>query len=169
MLQKKLRATVCLALTFTAIAAVRAADAPKKRDINLDDLAKFQRVGSLSVSPDGEWVVYTVSQVDTKEDKTQSHLWMAKWDGSVRLQLTYGKEGASAPKFSPDGRYISFTSSRPGTVKGDQVWVMWTVAAAQGGAASVQILRTKTSRAIAGRRTRKSCCSRCIPKPKAGS
>ncbi len=49
---------------------------------------------------------------------------MVKWDGSVHLQLTYGKEGASSPKFSPDGRYISFMSSRPGTVKGDQVWVM---------------------------------------------
>ena len=91
-----------------------------------DDLAKLQRVGGPVVSPDGEWVIYSVSQVDTKEDKSQSHLWMVKYDGAVHLQLTYGKEGASAPKFSPDGRYISFMSSRPGTTKGDQVWVMET-------------------------------------------
>jgi len=116
-------AAVCLALTLVTIVAARA-DAPKKRDINLDDLAKLQRVGAPVVSPDGEWVIYTVSQIDTKEDKSQSHLWMVKWDGSVHLQLTYGKEGASSPKFSPDGRYISFMSSRPGPVKGDQVWVM---------------------------------------------
>jgi len=109
-----------LATTFAA----HAADPPKKRDINLDDLAKLQRVGGPVVSPDGEWVVYSVSQVDTKEDKSQSHLWMVKWDGSIHLQLTYGKESASAPKFSPDGRYISFMSGRPGTTKGDQVWVM---------------------------------------------
>jgi dipeptidyl aminopeptidase/acylaminoacyl peptidase len=102
----------------------RAADAPKKRDITLDDLAKLQRVGAPVVSPDGDWVVYSVSQIDTKEDKSQTHLWMVKWDGSVDLQLTYGKEGASSPKFSPDGRYISFISSRPGPAKGDQVWVM---------------------------------------------
>jgi len=114
----------CLALILSSVVAARAADAPKKRDINLDDLAKLQRVGAPVVSPDGEWVIYTVSQIDTKEDKSQTHLWMVKWDGSVHLQLTYGKEGASAPKFSPDGRYISFMSSRPGTVKGDQVWVM---------------------------------------------
>ena len=49
---------------------------------------------------------------------------MVNWDGSVHLQLTYGKEGASAPKFSPDGKYISFLSSRPGPAKGSQVWVM---------------------------------------------
>src|ERR1700735_4440397 len=102
----------------------QAADAPKKRDITLDDLAKLQRVGTPVVSPDGDWVIYSVGQTDTKEDKGQSHLWMVKWDGSVHLQLTYGKEGASAPKFSPDGRYISFISSRPGPAKGDQVWVM---------------------------------------------
>ena len=76
------------------------------------------------LSPDGEWILYSVSQIDIKEDKSQSHLWMAKWDGSARIQLTYGKEGASSPKFSPDGKYISFTSSRPGPAKGSQVWVM---------------------------------------------
>jgi hypothetical protein len=43
----------------------RAADAPKKRDITLDDLAKLQRVGAPVVSPDGDWVVYSVSQIDT--------------------------------------------------------------------------------------------------------
>ena len=124
MLRNMLKPAACLVLLSAAIVAVHAADAPKKRDINLDDLAKLQRVGAPVVSPDGEWVIYTVSQVDTKEDKTQTHLWMVKWDGSVHLPLTYGKEGASAPKFSPDGRYISFMSGRPGTVKGDQVWVM---------------------------------------------
>jgi Tol biopolymer transport system component len=34
------------------------------------------------------------------------------------------KRALPSPKFSPDGRYISFTSSRPGPAKGSQVWVM---------------------------------------------
>ena len=121
---KMLKLAACLSVTFASIVAVYADDAPKKRNISLDDLARFQRVGGPVVSPDGEWVLYTVGQIDTKEDKSQTHLWMVKWDGSVHLQLTYGKEGASSPKFSPDGRYISFMSGRPGTTKGDQVWVM---------------------------------------------
>ena len=114
----------CLGFLLSLLNVANAADAPKKRDITLDDLAKFQRVGAPVVSPDGEWVLYTVSQIDTKEDKSHNHLWMVKWDGSVHLQLTYDKEGVSEPKFSPDGRYISFMSSRPGPAKGDQVWVM---------------------------------------------
>ncbi|MDR3737438.1 MAG: S9 family peptidase [Terracidiphilus sp.] len=110
-------------MAFLAVSA-GAADAPKKRDITLDDLARMERVSGLSVSPDGEWIVYSVSQIDTKEDKSQSHLWMVKWDGSARVQLTFGKEGAGAPKFSPDGKWISFLSSRPGPAKGNQLWVM---------------------------------------------
>lgn len=113
---------LCLALCIPCLAV--AADAPKKRAITLDDLAKIQRVGGPVVSPDGQWVLYSVSQVDTKDDKNISHLWMAKWDGSEQLQLTYGKEGAGSPQFSPDGKYISFLSSRPGPAKGNQVWVM---------------------------------------------
>jgi dipeptidyl aminopeptidase/acylaminoacyl peptidase len=124
MLRRTLLTAFCLVPLFCFAAASPAADAPKKRSISLDDLARLQRVGSPVVSPDGDWVVYTVSQADTKEDKTETHLWMVKWDGSVHLQLTYGKDGASAPRFSPDGRYISFLSSRPGTAKGDQVWVL---------------------------------------------
>src|SRR4051794_20401738 len=115
MLSKLVKSSLCLTFVLAAIASLHAADTPKKRDITLDDLAKFQRVSPPTISPDGEWIIYTVSQVDTKEDKSQTHLWMVKWDGSIHLQLTYGKEGASAPKFSPDGRYISFLSSRPGT------------------------------------------------------
>ena len=119
-----LKTSLCLALILPAVSTAFAADAPKNRAITLDDLARIERVGSPAISPDGEWIVYTVSKTDVKEDKGQTHLWMVKWDGSVRIQLTYGKEGASAPRFSPDGKYISFMSSRPGAVKGSQVWVM---------------------------------------------
>jgi dipeptidyl aminopeptidase/acylaminoacyl peptidase len=118
------KSLIPLVLACVCLHVALAADAPKKRAINLDDLAKLQRVGSPAISPDGEWVVYSVSQTDVKEDKNQGHLWMVKWDGSADLQLTYDKEGAGSPRFSPDGKYISFTSSRPGPAKGSQVWVM---------------------------------------------
>src|ERR1700744_3548494 len=109
-------AAVCAAaVSFVSFAQDGAAKPEtKKRAISLDDLGKLQRVGGAALSPDGEWVLYSVSKTDFKEDKNESHLWMVKWDGSERVQLTYGKEGAGNAKFSPDGKYISFLSSRPG-------------------------------------------------------
>ena len=121
--RETLKSLLCAVLLCSALGSAYAVDAPRKRAITLDDLvascASAHR--GLARRPVG---AYTVAQIDTKEDKRQSHLWMVNWDGSVRLQLTYGKEGAGNPRFSPDGKYISFLvfATRPG--KGHQVWVM---------------------------------------------
>jgi dipeptidyl aminopeptidase/acylaminoacyl peptidase len=99
------------------------AQAPKP-GLKIDDLNQLVRVGDPRVSPDGKQIVYTVSRVDTEDDKNVTELWMVDWDGSNNLQLTYGTESASSPQWSPDGRYLAFTSSRPGKAKGSQVWVL---------------------------------------------
>jgi dipeptidyl aminopeptidase/acylaminoacyl peptidase len=95
-----------------------------KPGLKIDDLNHLVRVGDPKVSPDGKQIVYTVSRVDTEDDKNVTELWMVDWDGTNNLQLTYGTESASSPQWSPDGRYLAFTSSRPGKAKGSQVWVM---------------------------------------------
>jgi dipeptidyl aminopeptidase/acylaminoacyl peptidase len=95
-----------------------------KPGLKIDDLNQLVRVGNPKMSPDGKQIVYTVSRVDTEDDKSVSELWMVDWDGSNNLQLTYGTESASAPEWSPDGRFLAFTSSRPGKAKGSQVWVL---------------------------------------------
>jgi dipeptidyl aminopeptidase/acylaminoacyl peptidase len=93
--------------------------------MTLDDLFRLQDVGDPQVSPDGKLVAYTVSTIDTTADKRLTDIWMVNWDGSQDIRLTYANENsASAPRWSPDGKYLSFTCDRAGKAKGSQVWVL---------------------------------------------
>ncbi|MFI5243504.1 MAG: S9 family peptidase, partial [Gemmatimonadales bacterium] len=74
-------------------------------------------------SPDGKWVAYTVSSVDTIRDRNSSDIWLVSWDGAQQKQLTSTPESESSPRWSPDGEWISFLSSREGT-DGAQLWLV---------------------------------------------
>ena len=111
----------------TAQPAPAAAAKTGPHPLTLDDLDRLVTVGAPQVSPDGKWVLYTAGRVDTTADKRITDLWMVSWDGGQNIRLTYNVDtSASAPRWSPDGRYISFLAERPGApkVKGSQVWVL---------------------------------------------
>ncbi|HEX3684072.1 MAG TPA: S9 family peptidase [Bryobacteraceae bacterium] len=110
-------------LMFFACAACFA-QAPAKRLLRVDDLDRLAEVADPQVSPDGKWIAYTVSTVDREDDKNVTNIWMVSWDGSQNVRLTYGTESESSPRWSPDGNYLSFVSSRPGKAKGSQVWLL---------------------------------------------
>ena len=75
-----------------------------------------QVVGSVVPSHDGNLVAWTQSQMVIEAEKSEqvSQVWLARADGSRRVQLTRHEKGATSPEFSPDGRYVLFLSSRSG-------------------------------------------------------
>jgi dipeptidyl aminopeptidase/acylaminoacyl peptidase len=110
-----------LTLLFAAVAAF-AQTAPHA--LRLEDIARIREVRDPQCSPDGQWVAYSVGTTDTKDDKHDSDVWMVSYDGTRQLQVTYSTESESGARWSPDGRYLSFLSSRPGKARGNQVWIL---------------------------------------------
>lgn len=94
-----------------------------RRPIQASDIYRFKSVGAPRLSPDGEWIAYSVGTIDSVKDSRSSDLWMVKWDGSRTVRLTSTPGGESDPQWSPDGRYLSFIATREGAKVG-QVWLL---------------------------------------------
>lgn len=108
---------------FSLCSALPAAQSPAKHFLSIDDIARLQTIEDPRCSPDGQWVAYTVTMSDLEADKRRSAVWMVSWDGKQDLRISYGSGSDSSPRWSPDGKYISFLSDRPDE-KSSQIWLL---------------------------------------------
>jgi len=97
--------------------------AQAKRALHSGDLYHLKEVRDPQISPDGGWVAYTVSTVDSAKDKSDNDVWMTSWDGATTIRVTSSPESESTPRWSPDGRYLAFLSGRQ-EGKGAQIWLL---------------------------------------------
>ena len=95
-----------------------------KRPLRPEDIYRYQSPADIQMSTDGDWIAYVLSSVDSVKDRGIDHIYMSRWDGSATVQVTNGEDGDSDPRWSPDGKYLSFLSTRHGEDGNSQLWLM---------------------------------------------
>jgi dipeptidyl aminopeptidase/acylaminoacyl peptidase len=109
---------------FTLIAATSShAQTATRRPLRSADLLGLRTVSDPQISPEGDWIAYCVTTIDTVKDKSDTDIWMTNWLGTQTIRLTYSPDAESSPRWSPDGRFLAFISARQDP-KGGQVWIL---------------------------------------------
>lgn len=128
-------------ILIVSVPALLVADTPPRHVMTLADLWAVQRVGPPAMAPDGSACVVEVSKFPADKDESTSELWLLPTDGSTPRQMTNSGTKNSGPAWSPDGKWIAFTSKRGG----DDVTQVFVMPAVGGEARRVTKLPTAPS------------------------
>ena len=80
--------------------------------------ADWYRVTTLSapaLSPDGRLVAFTVTTVKEADNKRHQEVWVVPSAGGASTRYTAPGYESSNPRWSPDGKWLLFSSTRPGS------------------------------------------------------
>ena len=117
----QIRSIVSLSLiSLCGIGALAAQD--KNQNVWTPQLSlQVKRVSDVQVSPDGNRTAFVVATAQTEGESSEylSQIYLSGIDGGSQLQLTAGQDSSRSPRWSPDGRWIAFLTSREGS---SNVW-----------------------------------------------
>lgn len=82
------RPTLVILLALASIGSALTAQAPAKRPIQSSDLFRLRAIGDPQRSPDGAWVAGTVTRADSAKDKSDTDIWLSRWDGTATVYQT---------------------------------------------------------------------------------
>ncbi len=134
-----IRVRTCIALAPFALAACVAsvtsqmawaqAAGEGPRPMTFMDAQLFKRAGSPTPSPDGRWLLYTVTTPDWEEAESQTDIHLVSLQEGLpshrQMTFTEGKNETS-PRWSPDASFFVFASNReaPGSGNQNQLYLM---------------------------------------------
>ena len=108
--------SVALVLPFAALALpFETPLAAQERPFTFMDVQEMKRAGSWTPSPDGAWMLYTVTTPDWEAAESQTDIHLVSLSEGVasdrRLTYTEDKDERS-PTWAPDGSFFLFASNR---------------------------------------------------------
>jgi dipeptidyl aminopeptidase/acylaminoacyl peptidase len=118
------RPAVVLCVLCASVVHLGTLGAQERHPVTVADLEALREVSDPQLSPDGQWVAYAVSAVDTVRDEDDTDIWMTSWDGARSVRLTHSQADEHAPRWSADGRYLAFLSDRDDPHESDQLWLL---------------------------------------------
>jgi len=96
---------ILLFLIFLFPAAIIA---QSKHPLTVENLWALKRIGSFDLSPDGKQIVFDLTIYNMEENKGNSDIYLINIDGSDLHPLKNSDKNETNPKFSPDGKKISY-------------------------------------------------------------
>ena len=114
-----------LALFVIALSLSGAPAAAQQTPFGIDDAINLTRVSDPRISPDGERVLFSRSELDWEENERITALWVVNADGSDARRFT-SEDGDSGARWSPDGRWVAFLRSTGEEDRTRQVFIMRT-------------------------------------------
>jgi dipeptidyl aminopeptidase/acylaminoacyl peptidase len=85
----------------------------QKRAMTFMDILNLKRVGRGDLSHNGQYLLYEISSLDWKDNKSYSDLYLASTQSGPLRQMTYTKKkNETSPKWHPDSAFFSFLSDR---------------------------------------------------------
>ena len=78
--------------------------------LTVEHLLQLADVSDPQISPEGDWIAYTVSLDNAEADEARSRIWMVPAKGGDAVPLTAEDQSSSHARWSPDGQYLRIRS-----------------------------------------------------------
>ena len=113
-------------LWIAALILMVSRNAPAADSLSAQNLLDLKRVTSAVISPDGEWVAYTIDvprKLDDDSGPAYSEMHLYSIKGRSSRPFLTGKQHILSPAWRPDGSAIAFLARR-GEKAQTQVWMI---------------------------------------------